>query len=226
MKQINCDMGECLQSDPDVVIMPLIDMANIACGGHAGDEASITKTLQLAKQHNVSVGAHPSYQDKANFGRVSHDLAADVLRDLLLEQLTQFQSLCQQYDCEMSYIKPHGALYHDMMHKPQVLNVICDVLNEIDTNLLLVVQAGLNTEMMLLTSEQTGVKFIFEAFADRAYRGRQMVPRSEAGAMLMTAESIVKQYHALSTTTEFQIDTICFHSDHAPSVSALEQLRK
>jgi UPF0271 protein len=113
-----------------------------------------------------------------------------------------------------------------MMHKPDVLNVICDVLNEIDTNLLLVVQAGLNTEMMLLTSEQTGVKFIFEAFADRAYRGRQMVPRSEAGAMLMTAESIVKQYHALSTTTEFQIDTICFHSDHAPSVSALEQLRK
>lgn len=225
MKLINCDLGECLIPDPDEAIMPLVDMANIACGGHAGDVASMEKTLKLAKQHNVTVGAHPSYIDKENFGRISHDLSADELFDTLLQQITIFQDLCQQHDIQMHYIKPHGALYHDMMFKPEVLDVICLLIHELNPLLELVVQAGLHQQRMAEKSKQTAINFIYEAFADRGYRGDQMIPRNEPGALLVDAEQIVAQYRLFSQAHTFTIDTICFHSDHPSSAFALKLIK-
>ena len=222
MKLINCDLGECLTPDPDEAIMPLVDMANIACGGHAGDQTSMERTIELAKQHGVKVGAHPSYLDKANFGRVSHDISAEALFEIVLSQVTKFLALCQQQQVEMHYIKPHGALYHDMMHKPEVLDVLCQVIKTINPSLDLVVQAGLHHKQMAKTSAQTSIKFIYEAFADRGYQGKQMIPRSETGALLKDAEEIVAQYRLFSQPHNFQIDTICFHSDHPPSKFALQ----
>jgi len=225
MKLINCDLGECLTPDPDEGIMPLVEMANIACGGHVGDVASMNKTILLAKQHNVKVGAHPSYVDKENFGRISHDMSVDELFETLLAQVTGFQNLCQQHDIEMSYIKPHGALYHDMMHKPEVLAVMCQLIHAVNPALDLVVQAGILQQGMAKKSKQTAVNFIYEAFADRAYRGNEMVPRSEPGAMLDAAEHIVAQYHLLSQQDSFTIDTVCFHSDNPASVFALQLIK-
>lgn len=225
MKLINCDLGECLNPDPDEAIMPLVDMANIACGGHAGDVDSMGKTLQLAKQYDVKVGAHPSYLDKDNFGRISHDLSAEDLFETIFKQITAFQDLCQQHDIQMHYIKPHGALYHDMMFKPEVLEVLCQLIQAINPALDLVVQAGLHQQRMAEKSEQTGITFIYEAFADRAYQGNQMIPRTEPDAMLIDAEQIVAQYHLFSQQQTFAIDTICFHSDHPASAFALELIK-
>lgn len=225
MKLINCDLGECLNPDPDEAIMPLVDMANIACGGHAGDVDSMEKTLQLAKQYDVKVGAHPSYLDKDNFGRISHDLSAEDLFETIFKQITAFQDLCQQHDIQMHYIKPHGALYHDMMFKPEVLEVLCQLIQAINPALDLVVQAGLHQQRMAEKSEQTGITFIYEAFADRAYQGNQMIPRTEPDAMLIDAEQIVAQYHLFSQQQTFAIDTICFHSDHPASAFALELIK-
>jgi len=222
MTLINCDLGECLTPDPDEVIMPLIDMANIACGGHAGDQLSMEKTVRMAKQYGVKVGAHPSYQDKENFGRISHDIAADKLLASLVKQVSNLQQLCQQYDVEMTYIKPHGALYHDMMHKPEVLEVLCQVIATVDPTVELVVQAGVHQQAMLKKSAQTAISFIYEAFADRGYQANQMIPRSQSGAMLDDAEQIVAQYQLFSQPYQFPIDTICFHSDHPASVVALQ----
>ncbi|MEK9575234.1 MAG: LamB/YcsF family protein, partial [Gammaproteobacteria bacterium] len=98
---INCDMGECLNPDPDPIIMPLIDMANIACGGHAGDDNSMVKTIQLAKKFNVSVGAHPSYEDKENFGRVSQKVTIDELKKSIYHQLEVFTNHC--FDNELKF---------------------------------------------------------------------------------------------------------------------------
>lgn len=125
----------------------------------------------------------------------------------------------------MNYIKPHGALYHDMMHKAEVLDVICLLINEINPSLDLVVQAGLHQQRMAEKSEQTGITFIYEAFADRAYQGNKMVPRTEPDAMLKDAEKIVAQYHLFSQQNTFTIDTICFHSDHPASAFALELIK-
>ncbi len=225
MTLINCDLGECLTPDPDPKIMPLIDMANIACGGHAGDARSMSATIEMAKQNGVMIGAHPSYFDRENFGRVSHDLSPSDLFASLRQQLAAFIALCETHEVAADYIKPHGALYHDMMHKPVVLEVICDVLRSLNPQLKLVVQAGVHTERMQLQATQTQLTFLYEAFADRGYRGIQMIPRSEEGAMLATAEEILEQVQAFNTSPSFAIDTICFHSDHLPSVAALQRLK-
>lgn len=225
MKLINCDLGECLTPDPDDMIMPLVDMANIACGGHAGDHASMNKTILLAKKHHVKIGAHLSYLDKENFGRISQAISTDDLFDMLLNQISDFQSLCLHNNVEMTHIKPHGALYHDMMHTSEILNVLCRLINEVDPSLELVVQAGLNQDRLAEKSAQSSIKFIYEAFADRAYQGNQMIARTESGAMLTEPEQIVAQYHQFSQQQSVAIDTICFHSDHPASIAALKLLK-
>ncbi len=222
---INCDLGECLTPDPDPQIMPLIDMANIACGGHAGDVNSMSTTIAMAKTNDVMVGAHPSYFDRQNFGRVSHDLSPSDLFASLHQQLAAFIALCETHEVTLEYVKPHGALYHDMMQKPVVLDVICEVVRSLNPQLKLVVQAGVNSERMLQQAEQSQLVFLYEAFADRGYRGAQMIPRSEAGAMLATTEAILEQVQLLNTSPPFLIDTICFHSDHPQSIAALQSLK-
>lgn len=226
MKLINVDLGECLQPDPDNEVMPLTDMANIACGGHAGDQASIINTLNLAKQHNVTIGAHPSYIDHINFGRKSHTLSSQQLFLVLEQQMSLFKQCCEQYECAISYIKPHGALYHDMMRKSEVLEVICQFILDFDASLSLLVQAGINSSQMEQVSKKTGIKFIYEAFADRAYDGKQLVPRSQSGAMLLHPEQIVEQYHSFCDAPSFFVDTVCFHSDNPASVQALKLIKQ
>lgn len=222
---INCDLGECLTPDPDPQIMPLIDMANIACGGHAGDVNSMSTTIAMAKANGVKIGAHPSYFDRQNFGRVSRDLSPSDLFASLHQQLAAFIALGETHEVVPDYVKPHGALYHDMMQKPEILDVICEVIRSLSPQLKLVVQAGVNSERMQQQAEQSQLIFLYEAFADRGYRGVQMIPRSEAGAMLASAEAILDQVQLFNTSPPFPIDTICFHSDHPPSVSALQSLK-
>ncbi|WXT99799.1 MAG: 5-oxoprolinase subunit A 3 [Catillopecten margaritatus gill symbiont] len=216
-KRINCDLGECLTPSPDGIAMPLIDMANIACGGHAGDDESMTNTIQLAKQHQVTIGAHPSYADKSNFGRVSQPLEKCVLFGLLHTQIAYFKTLCSKNDATLEYIKPHGALYHDMMHNAAVFDALCKAIQSVDDNLKLVVQAGIKTP-------KTDLCLLFETYADRGYQGLKMLPRTEKGALLTDADAIVAQYHHFLNNSTMQIDTICFHSDNPASIKALQKL--
>jgi UPF0271 protein len=218
-KLINCDLGECLIPNPDAGAMPLIDMANIACGGHAGDDESMIKTIKLAKQNNVKIGVHPSYNDQTNFGRVSYQLNDDELYDLVYQQVSHFQKLCHNNSASLEYVKPHGALYHDMMEKPLVLDAICRVIKAVDKNLKLVVQAGVKN-----FGNNQNVNFLHEVFADRGYNGLEMLTRGEQGAVLDSASAIVKQYQHFLSENSFKIDTICFHSDNPASVEALKRL--
>ncbi|NOQ94883.1 MAG: 5-oxoprolinase subunit PxpA [Methylophaga sp.] len=225
MKLINCDLGECLIPSPDEDVMPLIDMANIACGGHAGDESSMIEAIKQAQQHGVKIGVHPSYPDKDNFGRLSYRMSSIDLFQLIYKQVVTFQALCDKHGVRIEYIKPHGALYHDMMHKEDVLMVLCNVIETLDSSLSLMVQAGINTETFERFSKDKDIQFLYEAFADRGYRGLQMIPRSEQGAMLEDAQHIVEQYHSFCQEQTAKIDTICFHSDNPSSVLALKILR-
>lgn len=221
---INCDLGECLTPNPDVLVMPLIDMANIACGGHAGNDQSMIETIKLAKKNNVKIGAHPSYEDHANFGRVSHQLSNDELFELIYTQVSRFQDLCLEQGVTLEYIKPHGALYHDMTHQKSVLEVMCQVIDKLDINLALVVQAG-NEDHFKNFGNNTNELFLYEVFADRGYVGSHMIARGEKGAVLTDENTIVDQYYRFLTQKTFKIDTICFHSDNPASVGALKQLK-
>ena len=219
-KLINCDLGECLTINPDSSAMPLIDMANIACGGHAGDDESMVKTIKLAKENNVKIGVHPSYNDQTNFGRVSYQLNDDELYDLVYQQVSHFQKLCHNNNSSLEYVKPHGALYHDMMDKPLVLDAICRVIKAVDKNLKLVVQAGVKN-----FGNNQNVTFLYEVFADRGYDGVEILTRGEKGAVLDSADAIVEQYQRFLCEKSFKIDTICFHSDNLASVEALIRLK-
>lgn len=220
---INCDLGECLSPNPDPIVMPLIDMANIACGAHAGDENSIRETLLLAHQHQVEIGVHPAYQDRANFGRVSQALSVSELTQLLSTQLLDFQRTCEQLGFKLSYVKPHGALYHDMMNRPEVLDALCSVISQMDTDLNLVVQAGFENYVASY-EKRYGLRLLHEVFADRGYRGLTMLPRTEPGAVLNDPQKIVDQFWHFANDQSLKIDTICFHSDNKASVEALKQL--
>ena len=230
----NCDLGECLTPNPDTIAMSLIDMANIACGGHAGDDESMVNTIVLAKQNNVKIGAHPSYTDQANFGRVSQQLSSDALFDLVYSQVSHFQKLCHDNNATLAYVKPHGALYHDMMEKPLVLDTIIKAIQVVDKNLNLVVQAGVKnfTDIELDLAKigysevkNTNITFLYEVFADRGYKGVEMLPRGEKGAVLDSVDAIVAQYQHFLNEKSFKIDTICFHSDNNASIEALRQLK-
>ena len=224
MLMINCDLGECLTPNPDADVMPLINMANIACGGHAGDNNSMTKTIQLAKKFGVKIGAHPSYADIANFGRVSQTLSTFALFDLIYQQITAFQTFCTEHGALLKYIKPHGALYHDMTHNPLVLEVMCDVIHKTDQNLSLVVQAGHEDYFKNFGNNGNGL-FLHEVYADRGYQGIHMIPRRDKGAVLTDPKAIIDQYYQFLEEKSFKIDTICFHSDNKASVEALKQLK-
>jgi UPF0271 protein len=113
MKQwvdLNCDLGEGCTTDE--AIMPFISSANIACGFHAGDEATINKTLSLAKAFQVAVGAHPSYPDRENFGRKEMDLPVHEIMSLVIEQVRLVESLAAATGLTLHHVKPHGALYN------------------------------------------------------------------------------------------------------------------
>jgi len=217
---INCDLGECLIHNPDADVMPLIDMANIACGGHAGDDESMINTIKLAKKNSVKIGAHPGYKDQANFGRVSHQLNDNELYDLVYQQVSRLQKLCHDNGAVLEYIKPHGALYHDMMEKPLVLNTIIKAIQSVDKNLNLVVQAVVkNFEI------NANITFLYEVFADRGYNDLKMIDRGQPGAVLDNPTLIIEQYRRFLNKNMVKIDTICFHSDNLASVEALKQLK-
>src|SRR5450755_1747702 len=108
---LNCDMGE-LEGDIDATLMPYITSANIACGVHAGDSGTMARTIALAKAHGVAVGAHPGYDDRANFGRCEMQLDPDALTNLLLYQLGAMRALCEAQGVTLTHVKPHGALYN------------------------------------------------------------------------------------------------------------------
>ncbi len=127
--KINCDMGEGCSTDAEV--MPFLDCANISCGAHAGSKAEIINTLQLAKQHAVSVGAHPGYADPDNFGRISLCLSDDELYQSLSSQLRFFKGLCEDKQISIDYIKPHGALNHDVLKDTKALETLLRKLSSI-----------------------------------------------------------------------------------------------
>ena len=223
--KINCDIGECLSSNPDEDLMPLVDIANIACGGHAGNDSSIKKTIKLAVRNKVSIGAHPSYLDKKNFGRISHDLDEKKLFDDIYSQIKNFKKLCLQNNADFKYIKPHGALYHDMMHKKNVLKTIVKVIKKTNMNLKLIVQAGIKDNKFEKFSKKENIKFLYEVFADRAYDGMKMIPRNKPGAVFDNVKKIIQQYEKFNQVKKIKINTICFHGDNLNSVNALKKIK-
>ncbi|WNO08753.1 5-oxoprolinase subunit PxpA [Teredinibacter sp. KSP-S5-2] len=226
--KLNCDLGEGLP-DIDTAVMPYIDMANIACGGHTGDFDSMTETARLAQKYKVIIGAHPSYPDRENFGRHSLNIAESELADSLIKQISDLNNACTKVNAQVSYIKPHGALYNDLIHKQNLLKLLIEIADSFSLKLMLMAHPKLNA---LKNSN-----ILFEAFADRAYTDEgELVSRQYAHAVHQDINQVyeqasnLSQRHGLYTESgkwiEVDAESLCVHSDSLGAVEMIKSIRQ
>jgi UPF0271 protein len=221
----------------DDQVMPHIHMANIACGFHASDPLVMEHTLKLAKQMDVVVGAHPGYPDLVGFGRRSMQCTSDEIRTLLLYQISALSGMARVVGTQVSYVKPHGALYNDMMRDPALAETIISTLALLPDPLKLVLQATTRNDDYREIASKYGVGLCFEAFADRAYDAKGLLlSRQEPGAVFIDENQILARVERLVTTGEIvsvegdvlrlEPDTLCVHGDNQHAVALAAAIRK
>ncbi|WP_457607757.1 5-oxoprolinase subunit PxpA [Nitratifractor sp.] len=235
MLKLNCDLGEGVGNEER--IMPLIDQANIACGAHAGSEEEMRRCVELAAEHGVEIGAHPGYPDREHFGRRSMDLSPSALRETLEEQIGRLAQIAAEAGLRLRYVKPHGALYNDMMADPELLDRIAGTVASIDPNLRLMLLSTADHEEHARLLEAHGITPIYELFADRHYteEGR-LVPRSEANAVIHDPGRIrerilrFRETGALhsreGTPLRLRGDSLCVHGDNPRALALIEILHR
>lgn len=236
--KLNCDMGESFghwKMGLDEAVIPWIDMVNIACGFHASDPDVMARTVQSAVAKNVQIGAHPGYDDKIGFGRRSIPHSGKQISHLIAYQTGALQAICQLYDSRVEYVKPHGALYNDMMVDEDIFRAVIEGITKLSPRPALMILAQTDNRLYQGIADQAGVLLILEAFADRAYTAEgRLAPRSQAGAVYHCAEQIIEQVMQLAkngcvTTIEggqlqLNADSVCVHGDNPESVATVEQL--
>ncbi|TWI54809.1 UPF0271 protein [Pseudomonas duriflava] len=236
---LNCDMGESFGAwtmGDDAHAMPLVDQANLACGFHASDPLTMQRTVALAVRHGVCIGAHPAYPDLVGFGRRHMACSPEEVKALVLYQIGALDAFCRAAGSTVDYVKPHGALYNDLVRDDALLTAVleaCALYRE-GLPLMLLAKADNTREQRL--AEAAGVPLLREAFADRAYLpDGQLAPRREAGAVHHDPERILAQAIAISRREPFPgfdgkplrliADSLCVHGDNAESLAVLRRLR-
>lgn len=235
---LNCDLGESFGAwtmGMDAQVMPHIDQANIACGFHAGDPMIMQQTLSLAAEHGVAIGAHPSYPDLVGFGRRSLNCSAGEIRALLLYQLAALDGMAQVHGQQVAYVKPHGALYNDMMAKDAVRAAVMQAVAGFHRPVKLMLQATPQAELHRQEAQALGLELWFEAFADRCYADDgKLLSRSLPGAVhdhpkMMAQVEQLAEHGTITTvgghTLALQVDTLCVHGDNAAGVAAIADIR-
>ena len=235
MIELSCDLGEADTPDAIAVedaIWPLIDAANVACGGHAGDQESMRKAARLAAARGLVLGAHPSYPDRPNFGRVSIDMNSAALVDSLVLQIGALREIAAAAGVALRRVKAHGALYNDAHADAGRARTIIDAIERVDHSIAVV---AANSSQTASIARQRGIAVIREAFADRRYMpDGSLVSRKEADALLGVEEA-AKQARMLATESSviardgrriaIAFETLCIHADMEHSVERLRAIR-
>ncbi|WP_148862928.1 5-oxoprolinase subunit PxpA [Marinobacter fonticola] len=237
--KLNCDLGESYGAwtmGQDEQVMPLIDMANVACGFHASDPTIMHRTVRLAAQHGVAIGAHPAYQDLQGFGRRSIPHTADEIRALLWYQIGALAGICKAEGQHVGYVKPHGALNNDMMRSDYILDAVMTAVASYDAELPLMIPATCRFADHKALAERLGLPLLLEGFADRAYDNEgQLVSRSKAGAVHHDRQVIVDQAQSFADKgglksmdgqwLDLPVDSLCVHGDNPESLAAVKAIR-
>ena len=216
---INCDLGE--GTGNDAAIMPYISSANIACGYHAGSKKIMQETVGHCLMHNVSIGAHPSYPDKENFGRTEMSLSTEQVYELIIDQLKIISEVVSEKGAKLRHVKPHGALYNMSARNISLAKTIARAVKDFDNELVLF---GLSGSHSIHEAKSIGLTTASEVFADRTYQDDGMLtPRSQPEALIENVHNAVQQaIHFIKdglvkTISGKEIllvaDTICLHGD-------------
>lgn len=217
---INCDLGEGILGES--AIIPLIDVASVACGGHEGDANSIRKTLADCLHHGKKTGAHPSYPDRTNFGRKSIQINPQNLLESLASQLALFVEIATEFDLDLDHIKFHGALYNDAASNPQLAELLTDWLSIHFPKTPVFVPPNSKMAFFALTKN---LPIRLEIFGDRTYqKDYSLASRTIPGSLLTDSEAVIQHLtpvfddgNLLALTGEklpIVAETICFHGDN------------
>ncbi|NVK85708.1 MAG: LamB/YcsF family protein [Cytophagia bacterium] len=232
---INCDMGESYGNytiGNDEAIFPHITSCNIACGMHAGDPYQIEKTIDLAIQHGVQIGAHPGYPDLQGFGRRVLPMSDKELAASIKYQVSALKGLVESKAHQLAYVKPHGALYNEMARDVTIAKAVVSAIKAIDPNLKVM---GLSGSLVKEVVENEGMIFIAEAFADRQYEANgQLRSRNLDGAVHHDAEKAAEQVLSIAlqqktqslegTEVSVEAQSFCIHGDNPLAISILEKI--
>lgn len=234
---LNCDLGESFGNykvGNDEAVLPLITSANVACGFHAGDENVMAQTVKYAKQHNVSVGAHPGFPDLQGFGRRNLDMSPEEVYHMMVYQIGALKAFCDIEGVTLNHVKPHGALYQMGAKDRDIARAIAEAVYAVDPKLYLV---GLSNSIQLEEAQKIGLPTASEVFADRRYeKDGQLVSRRKQGALIEDTSEAIQQVVRMVTegkTTaitgeeiDIKADTICVHGDGAHALEFVKQIRE
>jgi UPF0271 protein len=229
---INCDMGEGIGNE--AALMSYIDSANIACGFHAGDAATMREVILLCLKYNVNIGAHPSFPDRENFGRTLMQLPEPEVYDLVMTQLSGINDIARECGGKLHHVKPHGALYNMAAKNAVLAKTIAEAVKDFDVAL---VYYGLSGSVMIEEAKKAGLQTAQEVFADRTYQADgSLTPRSQGNALLADSPAVIKQVSKIIKEKKvntidggeisIQADTICIHGDGQHAVEFAKAIYK
>jgi len=237
---LNCDMGESFGRytlGMDEAAMAHITSANIACGFHASDPDVMDRTVKLAVENKVGVGAHPGFPDLMGFGRRKMDCSPEEITNLMIYQIGALSAFCKVNGTRLRHVKPHGALYMAAVEDPEVARAVARAILAVDPDLLYVALAGIKGETMTAMGNEMGLKVVYEAFPDRAYTPEgNLVSRKLPGAVIKDPDQVAKRALLMAkegrvvavdgTSIELDAQTLCVHGDNPAAVDLVKNIRK
>jgi len=234
---INCDLGESSKlhsTENDPLLLGIVNSANIACGYHAGDKVTMAKTIEISKKNNVSIGAHPSFNDPENFGRKRLELPNKEIKKLIIDQINILTDIANNKGTKVTHVKPHGALNNMACENYDLAKVISESIIEANKDLIFLVPTGSQMEKV---GKKLGMKIAAEIFADRNYEDDgNLVSRSKKNAMI-TNPDIAKKHVIKMVESQAlncysgkripcDIDSVCVHGDGKSAVDTAKQIRE
>ena len=234
---INCDLGESSKfcsTENDPLLLKIINSANIACGYHAGDKATMEKTVKISKENSVSIGAHPSFNDPENFGRKRLNLPSGKITKLIIDQINILSNIANTSGIKVTHVKPHGALNNMACEDYELAKIISDSIIQVNKDLIFLVPTGSQMEK---AGKKLGMKIAAEIFADRNYEDDgNLVSRLKSNAMITDPEVAKKhvikmvENQALNCYSGKQIpceiDSVCIHGDGQSAVKTAKQIKE
>ena len=234
---INCDLGESSKlhsTENDPLLLKIVNSANIACGYHAGDKSTMKKTIEISKENNVSIGAHPSFNDPENFGRKRLNLPSSEITKLIIDQINILSDVANKIEMKVTHVKPHGALNNMACENYDLAKVISESIIQVNKELIFLVPTGSQMEK---AGKKLGMKVAVEIFADRNYEDDgNLVSRSKDNAMIVDPE--VAKKHVIKMVQNqtincysgkqipCEIDSVCVHGDGSSAVNTAIQIKE
>jgi UPF0271 protein len=233
---LNCDMGESFgpwRMGDDEALLAHVTSANVACGFHAGDAATMQRTVRMALARGVAVGAHPSLPDLQGFGRREMRVSPPEVYGIVLYQLGALAGICRALGARLHHVKPHGALYNMAARDAALAGAIAQAVRDFDSQLVL---CGLAGSALVQAARAAGLRAANEVFADRTYQpDGTLTPRSRPDAMLTDparalaqVESMVRRGEVVATdgsVVRIEADTLCIHGDEPRAAEFAREIR-